>query len=105
MVTQVALFPLINNAIGAGKLYLPVGTTEIFICGVGERYYVGWSSSRPESLSMVDRIGREDMYAVSVSHRLRLTFSDPLQISRPNTAARSGVICDNAISGVGEEGV
>ena len=54
---------------------------------------------------MVDRIGREDMYAVSVSHRLRLTFSDPLQISRPNTAARSGVICDNAISGVGEEGV
>ena len=42
MAENVAAFPRINNTIGVGQLYLPVGTTNVFIWAVGELHYLGW---------------------------------------------------------------
>jgi len=49
---QVAMFARINNAFGVGKLCLWDGTPKVIICGVGERHYLGWRSSRSESSSV-----------------------------------------------------
>jgi hypothetical protein len=74
MTAHVGLFPGVNNAIGMVKRYLLVGTTKVFIHGVGKRHCLVWWSSRSESLSIVDRIGAKDMCSVSVSYSMVLTF-------------------------------
>jgi hypothetical protein len=68
------VFQRINKSIDVALYHLRVGSTKVFSWSVGERNYLVWMS-RPESSSIVDRIGTKDMCSVSVSHSMVLTFS------------------------------
>ena len=54
MAAKLAVFTRVNNAICVGQLSLRVGTTEVFMYGVRERYYLGWKLSLSESSSVIE---------------------------------------------------